>query len=271
MVDFNKLLNEMREKKMRKKADDTASVSAEVLVPKEPGQPSKTMAPASLPPLTFLEIETELLELLVAQEEVAEDLSAVLARNDGAGTEEATQLEEAFSAITLRIDQYMAAKARKVDGIATTHKAFSSAMSLCSEEKKRLAREEKLWESRMESLERSVMRVMLLNGDKEYRTPTHSIRLCGNGGEQPLETNLEVMAKQSRRFMRVMAVMPLDLADLLLACVEKDVEWADWKGLVRTVPSSIEPDNTRIKEELKKGGSVAGAELKPRGKHVRIS
>ncbi len=189
--------------------------------------------------LTFYTIETELQELLTLRE---------TAESEGS-------LPEELQAIDRQIEQYFEREVRKVDGIANAIHVYEHAAEAAQQEAIRIMARAKTLQSTADRIRENALRTMQLFGVKRLDTPMNRLRVCGNGGKEPLECE------------------PVDVPfTFLTATVRMPYhEWLRLAAHIEEVPAftiTTGPDNDAIRAALKQ--RVACPECKGVGQSVNI-
>lgn len=200
--------------------------------------------------LALYQIETELAELLALRDQV----------------EDEGGLPEDLAAIDKQIEAYCSAEVAKVDRIAGAIRACERNYDAALAEATRLKEQAKAWDARKEAIKGAALRAMQARGIKSLETPTNRLSVCGNGGLEPLAIEGErIPGAFVLVTMRLRSDMVGRLMDVLRAST--DQEMADALA-VQLKPTEV--DNRAIREALKRGESVPGAKLLPRGEHLRL-
>ncbi len=233
---------------------------------------------AQVQTLTFCTIESELQELLTLRE---------TAESEGA-------IPEELQAIDRQIEQYFEREVRKVDGIANAIHIYEHAAEAAQEEAIRIMARAKTLQSTADRIRENALRTMQLFGVPRLDTPTNRLRVCGNGGKEPLEVSIPDAVPDQCRVFRLTFRL-----DTLLA-----IRSALGPGLMRDCLDDqivSEPDNDAIRAALKQSiacpeckgegapwnnsaavpcvrcngsgtvpNTVPGARLLPRGEHLRV-
>lgn len=219
------------------------AVLAEELTVTE-SQLSATSIPARL---TLLQIDEELYALLKLEEEMLDSPS--------------TPPEE-LEIIRNEIGKYLTLGESKINAIATTYNTCIDSASICKTHADHYTKMKKRWESHAKSIQYSVHHTMILTGSKEYKTAEHRVALVGVGGVEPLESNLEVMKKESPGFVKVLVEMTLEHWEMLKLFNDEELKTAEVKDCA--------VDNEGTRAALGAGKTVVGARLLPRGERVKI-
>ncbi len=202
--------------------------------------------PSAQPRLSLLQIDEELFRLINLLIEARED----------PGTP-----SETIHALQDQIGLYASKEEAKVNSIAYTHFTCLNATEICKRQAAHYTRMGRRWAAYADSIEQSVHRTMILTGANEYKSAEHRLALVGVGGVEPLEYDVEILAKKSPRFVRAMVEMSLDSWDTVKLFMEGEIV-AELK--------EVRADNAGIRAALERGEMVVGARLLPREKRVKI-
>ena len=113
----------------------------------------------------------------------------------------------------------------------------------------------------MEHIKEAALRAMQSRGIKSLETPENKLTVCGNGGVEPLEYTGEAAIPD--RLCTATVTMSLRLWQSLC----RDMSEVDCREILK---SSTDVDAKAIREALKRGETVPGAKLLPRGEHLRL-
>ena len=194
-------------------------------------------------------------------EEGIERLLDMLDEADASGA-----LPEEKQVIEQALAEYFRAEVKKVDGTCSAYRALTTAVSVVDEEILRLKDRRGALQARADRIKANALEAMQFHGVTKLETPTHSLIVQGNGGLAPLDVNGEILPDHYRD---ATVIVPRDMVPRLIETVaQHDVDLAR-KLSVRVDPMGYAPE--RIREALKRGETVPGAVLKPRGVHLRIS
>ena len=195
--------------------------------------------------LALYTIEVELSELLALREQAMEE----------------GEPPEAFAAIDARIAEYCSAEVAKVDRIAGAIRACERNEAALDSEIVRLRERKHAWTERRCRIKDAALRAMQSRGIKSLETPENKLTVCGNGGVEPLEYTGEAAIPD--RLCTATVTMSLRLWQSLC----RDMSEVDCREILK---SSTDVDAKAIREALKRGETVPGAKLLPRGDHLRL-
>ncbi len=155
---------------------------------------------------------------------------------------------EAVAVVDGQLAEYLSRESVKIDSYAGLIHQISAERDECKAESDRLAARAKAMDNRVEEIKARALEAMQRFGVKKLNTPRNTLRIQGNGGLQPLD-----------------AEWPKDASGRYELLPESDPRAAS--GLF--VKKFYALDTDRIREALKRGESVPGAKLLPRGEHLR--
>lgn len=188
------------------------------------------LTPAIPRAVSLYHVESELIELMA------------MADNEDLTPEERVAVEA-------QIAEYITAEVRKVDGVAAAVRICQRNAAIAKEEAERIAKHAAAWEAREKRIKESALRAMVENGVTQLQTATNRLRVQGNGGLEPLE-----IGDVGDEYKRVNVTMSL----------------GRWMVMGQPgVRNETSCDSGLIREALKRG-PVEGAQLLPRGKHLRV-
>ena len=155
--------------------------------------------------------------------ELAADCSALM--DFGYTEEDREAFMDTLEPIVEAIDE-------KSDGYCAVISRFNGQVEMIKVEIERLTARKQTIENSVKRMKDALLYAMNATGRTEIRTDTHTIKIAGNGGKQPLEITGEVPDS----FTRI----------------------------------TVEPDREKIRAALEEGKELDFAELKPRGVHLSI-
>lgn len=228
-------------------------------LPARSGSASDTEAGASVPPntaptsagLSLYQIERELDELLDLRDEAA---------GDGA-------LPAELAAIDKQIAGYFSREVRKVDGIAHAINTYLNMAEAADKEADRMKQRAIALEARANQIKHASLYAMQAHGITKLETPTNRLRVKKNGGKEPLYVDPE---RASDEYTDVTVKLPWRIW-ISLCAIEESTHFSV-HGLDATVTFQLDlsTNQDRIREALRRGESVPGAKLLPRGVHLRV-
>lgn len=203
-----------------------------------------------------------------------------------------------LAVIDQTIAEYFQKEVRKVNGIAHAITTYEAAAQIAKDEVERIQAHARRLQGRADRIRENALKAMQAFGVKKLETPTHRLSVCGNGGIEPLDIGRDLL-----RPGYLLASVELDMEDWQ-AAMDAILE----AGLVHihtrmqsTMTNPI-PYNAAIRQALKqrvtcpeckgigadynnwaaipcprcegKGtipNTVPGAQLLPRGEHLRVS
>jgi hypothetical protein len=166
---------------------------------------------------------------------------------------------EALKVIDQQLAQYLTAEAAKVTSYVGLIRAREATVLQCAGELERIRYIQKQAQADIDRLKQTAMEVMNRFGVRELKaTPGGGLRIQGNGGLQALETDPDVPDEY--------AVITLKLTATQVVAIQTQMP----KALEGCTFAKREWDTERIREALKRGESVPGAKLLPRGQHVKV-
>lgn len=194
--------------------------------------------------LSLYAIETDLAQLLDLREQ---------AEAEG-------ETPKTLAVIDKQIAEYFAKEVKKVNGICNAIHAYEAAATEAFLEGERLHARHKNLQGRADAIKKATLRAMQDHGVKVLETPQNKIQRVGNGGLQLLEVTLEVPFK----YQMVEVKVSREVWEAIKNAFE------DVSGFSAEVDAPT-PNNSAIREALKRGEIVPGAYLKDRGEHLKIS
>jgi hypothetical protein len=204
------------------------------------------METVTAPNLALYQIESRLSELLEMRNAAVEDEAS----------------PEVLAAIDEQFAQYFAREVKKVDGICHALCAFEDAADQAELEADRIAERAKRLRLQYDRIKAATLKAMQDHGVRVLETPTNKLRVCGNGGLEPLE-----VTSVGLEYQDCVVALPAVL----------------WGEIMREIPGhllgevalgynngTLQPSGGRIRAALKRGEEVPGAKLLPRGFHLRV-
>ena len=158
---------------------------------------------------------------------------------------------DALSVIDAEIAAYLTREAAKIDSYAGLIRRRGDEAEDCEREAKRLADRAKALRADEQRLKDNALAVMQRFGVREMKSEKNTLRVQGNGGVQALE--ILGWPKDSRGGYEA---VPIDTVMMLPMSLRKAL---------------IVPNTEAIREALKRGDTIPGVNLLPRGEHLRIS
>ena len=189
--------------------------------------------------LTLFEIEKELQELLDMRDEAVE-----------AG---APPVE--LEAIDKFLQEYEYHEVRKVDGTAHAITVYNQAADIVEAEIERLQGRAKSLRGRADRIKANALAAMQAFGVRKLETPSHTLRVQGNGGLEPLSVPI---AEALPIHLRVYTVT--------IHGHEMSMIAASTSAKIKDVSAN----GPAIRAVIKGGENVPGAKLEERGVHLRV-
>lgn len=208
------------------------------------------MTPAIPRAVSLYHVESELIELMT------------MADNDDLTPEERVAVEA-------QIAEYITAEVRKVDGVAAAVRICQRNAAIAKEEAERISKHAVAWEAREKRIKESALRAMVENDVTQLQTATNKLRVQGNGGLEPLE--VDGVTESGETFDQ-----PLDSVSIQFQEITVTLPLQQWieLGVEMATPShgyrqKYSVNNWELRQALTRG-PVEGAQLLPRGKHLRV-
>jgi Siphovirus Gp157 len=231
---------------------------------------------SALPAMPLYQIDRELMELLALRDELGPDAP-----------------EAECAAIDARIEQYIAAEIRKVDGIAYTIRECAAREKVEADEATRHSKRANMWKGRAQRIKDNVLRFMQSTAPpiRVLETPQNRLRMQANGGLAPLDVYApsELPAEFCNHVIHCTAAQWHRLCDA--AEIMEDAEL-----MTRLVQAAVEPDTDMIRAALSQSvicpacagvldvingcercgnkgtvpNEVPGARLREKGVHLRV-
>lgn len=232
--------------------------------------------------------------------EVEHGIQELMDMRDAAVDEGAPSDE--LAVIDKTIAEYFQKEVRKVNGIAHAITTYEAAAQIAKDEVERIQAHARRLQGRADRIRENALKAMQAFSVNKLETPTHRLSVCGNGGVEPLGApNMELLPMALKR---VILTMPAHLWREIGEEYRK--AFGGWfpsavQEMLNGIKEVIEPDTKAIREALKqritcpecKGGgfilpfnqdvcprcegkgtipnTVPGAQLLPRGEHLRVS
>jgi Siphovirus Gp157 len=169
--------------------------------------------------------------------------------------EERAEIVQQRVEIVAHIERISAELLTKTDALAGVIRRMESDAAAIKAEEHRLRERRHRAEEALDALKVYAIHTMQEHRWTKLKTERNTIAIRGNGGAQQLETKLDVLP---REYKTVLVKMSLpDWEDVALGTAGEVV--------------STEPNNKAIREALAAGATIEGAELLPRGSHLRLS
>lgn len=210
---------------------------------------------------------------------------------------------EELAVIDQTIAEYFQKEVINVNGIAHAITTYEAAAQIAKDEVERIQAHARRLQGRADRIRENALKAMQAFSVKKLETPTHRLSVCGNGGVEPLEVSTLVIP---RDLCTVTVKMPFLVWRDLFDCYNREYTEAVLKADSHRI---AEPDQKAIREALKqrstcpecKGAkrvatcdsehgenpewrdcprcegkgtipnTVPGAQLLPRGEHLRVS
>lgn len=239
--------------------------------------------------------------------EVEHGIQELMDMRDAAVDEGAPSDE--LAVIDKTIAEYFQKEVRNVNGIAHAITTYEAAAQIAKDEVERIQAHARRLQGRADRIRENALKAMQAFSVKKLETPTHRLSVCGNGGVEPLEvTNRHVLPPA---FLKITVTLPYETwLSVIWKCEQyAGAESYTVDKLKKTEERyKPEPDAVAIREALKrrepcpeckgkgtaadyvglemrcveaecprcegKGtipNTVPGAQLLPRGEHLRVS
>lgn len=201
---------------------------------------------------------------------------------------------EELEAIENQINAYASREVKVVDGIATSIATYKTAAAMVRAEAERLLARADMLEARVDRIKESAKQAMESLGIKKLETPSHFLRVQGNGGVDPLEVDADALPDSLKT---VALTVQLDVWRQIQQAFDGDPRFQDGTTYGAHV---TQPNNEAIRAALKQPcpecngqgtyalmpdghevecsaclgdgkNRVPGARLLPKGTHLRVA